>query len=88
VLGWSEFSVATGRTTAGVFTGGDFSGHQSFVGVFFSAAILLRKRRLAVWRGWLSVPAPVVGSVASSFFCRLFWFSQCVSPGRWESFSS
>ena len=86
VLGWSEFSVATGRTTVGVFTVGEFSGHRSFA--FFLLLFLLIKCRLAVWEGWLSLPAPVVGSVVGSFFFRLFWFCQVVFSGGWESFSS
>ena len=87
-LGWSVFSVATGRTTAGDFTAGDFSGDRSFAEVFFFAAFSLRKCRLAVWWGWLSLPAPVEGSVNSSFFFWLLWFFLCFSPGRWESFYS
>jgi len=36
-LGWSDFSVATGRTTTGDFTAGDFSGDRSFAGASFFA---------------------------------------------------
>jgi len=81
-LGWSDFSVATGRTTAGEFTTGDFSGDRSFAGVSFFRCFPLRKCRLAGWWGWLSPPAPVEGSFNSSFLLLAVLFLSVLFSGQ------